>query len=170
MSLLSGSIRLPRIRFTVRRLMIAVATIAVSLCMFNGIGHLSIFQENVAREAFLKNEAARLEFKKNSLAELRRQDAEFVARQNRHEIRPPILTAACVLVLGVIAGAIHLVARWQYPTWVQHQRRLMVGLVDVCSSVATVSLAGTVVGCSLYLMIKYVLNILRFMIDNGYIK
>jgi len=99
--------RLP-LRLTVSRLMIGVATLAVSWAMCLGIGHLSIYRANVEGERYDRNIAATLKQEnKQDLAAEWLARADEVGRLNR-ESRKYIFTFLSLIASGLIAGGMRL--------------------------------------------------------------
>jgi hypothetical protein len=138
--------RVPRVRFTVRRMMVVIATLAVSWCILEGIGHLSIYPANTSGERNDRETAAALE-KKNDViraAEYRR-SAEEIGRRNQ-DSWSHILTALSLIGLGLISKGLDLTIRHRYGTRIPDQNGKAKAFAAACSTVATVMLAGLVIG------------------------
>jgi hypothetical protein len=136
--------RLPRLRFTMRRMMAVIATLAVSWQMFLGIAHLNIYSANWNVERFERETAATLETKQDTVqaAEWRRM-ADETARRNR-ESWSYVATFLGLVVLGILLGAMGLDLRSRYGSMSSDRPRLVNALVAACSTGAKILLAGLI--------------------------
>ena len=138
--------RLPRVRFTVRRMMVVIATLAVSWPMFVGIGHLTIYRANLQSEAIYREAAATLQVeRKDDLAADWRRRAEETAQMNR-ETWSHVVTLSVLVGLGIILGGLGLMLRTRYGS-VSSARPVPVNAVAaVCSAGMKIVFAGLILG------------------------
>jgi len=144
--------RLP-LRLTVRRLMIGVATLAVSWAMCLGIGHLCIYRANVAGEMYDRNTAATLE--KENKADLASEwlaKAEKVGRLNQ-ESRRHIFTFVSLIASGLIAGGIRLAIGGWLGNRAPDGRGLTNTLAAACLTIAVIMLVGLALGGVAYVAV-----------------
>ena len=143
--------RLPRVRFTVGRLMVGIATLAVSWCMCLGIGHLTIYRSNVAGETYDRETAVSYELENNSdlAAPWRRMSEEYAWRNQESRIH--ILTALSLTSLGLAAGGITLAIRSRFGPSVKVRRGLAYRLDAACSTIAAIVLIGLAIGGVAYM-------------------
>jgi hypothetical protein len=145
--------RPPRLRLTVKRIMVAIATLAVSWSVCLGIGHLSIYPANVRGERAYREEALFWEKRQKPVpaAEYRLR-AEEAARRNA-ESRASIITTLSLMGLVIVLGAtasLGLAVKARYrrrnlvsPPWVD-------ALVDACLTLGAIVLVGFALGCIAY--------------------
>src|ERR1700758_2647231 len=106
--------RLPRLQLTVKRMMVVVATLAVSWSAFVGIAHLAIYPRNVHFERTLREQALVWEAKHEAeKAAGLRQMAEECGRRNAESLAY-IITALGLVGLGTATGALGLAFKGHY--------------------------------------------------------
>ena len=143
--------RLP-LRFTVRRLMVGIATLAVSWAMCLGIGHLSIYRANVEGERSDRKIAATLEKEnKANLAAEWLVTAEEIGRRNQ-ESRKYIFAALGLIALGLIAGGLRLALRRRSGNRAPDGCRLANAFAAACLTIAVIMLVGLALGGVAYLV------------------
>jgi hypothetical protein len=94
--------RAPRPRFTVRSIMVVIATLAVSWPMCLGVGHMTIYRANVPGERARREYALFWEARDEvGKAADQRREAEVWARRNEVSL-PYIITALSLIGSGMI--------------------------------------------------------------------
>jgi hypothetical protein len=158
------TMRVFRLRITVRKIMVAIATIAVAWSMCLGIGHLTNHRTSMQVEVAYR-EAARLWDAKQDTAKAaeRRRQAEELANQNAESLAYILMTFSLiglVVVLGATAG-IGLLAQALY----RKRNRVAPRWVDIvartCSAVGVIVMVGFALGCIAYFGITMFVAVTR---------
>jgi hypothetical protein len=137
----------PRARLTLRRLMAAIATIAVSWSMCLGVAHLITYRANLQGERIFREGAAvLLQQNESARAAEWRQIADDSARRNREGL-VHIATAGGLTVLGIIATALGLAIRARSGARDPARPRRVDAFVNVCLTIGAIPLAGLALGC-----------------------
>jgi hypothetical protein len=145
--------RLPRVRVTVRRMMVVSATLAVSWSMCLGIGHLTIYRANVEGERAYMESARACETRHEMLEAVDwRRMAEDLARRNA-ESRSYIVTALSLTVLAILAGGLSLAVKTVYHSRNLVRRSLVDTCVGACLTLSKICLVGLALGCFGYLAV-----------------
>jgi hypothetical protein len=146
------TMRPPRLRFTVRRMMVVTATLAASWSMCLGIGHLTIYRANVQGERADMEEALMWETRQESAkaADCRRKAAEW-ARRNVESFLY-IITALSLTALGIVTRGLSLAFKARSKTENLVHRPLMDACVGVCLTLSKICLVGLALGCYGYLV------------------
>jgi hypothetical protein len=145
--------RVLRLRLTVRKIMVAIATIAVAWSMCLGIGHMTIYRANVRGEIAYR-EAALLGEARHDAAEAaeRRQQADELANRNAESLAY-ILTTFSLIALAIVLGAIAGIGLWAQALYRKRDRvePPWIGiLARACSVLGVIVLFGFGLGCIAY--------------------
>jgi hypothetical protein len=152
---------LPCVRFTVRRLMVVVAILAVSWSMCLGIGHLGLYWVNSKFVRDAREEATIWEKRAEDAGtwEKRREageaaewwlrQAEEVAGRNSESLANGV-TALILVTVGIVSGGLGLSARAWYRTWNSARPCWVDVLADACLSLSASVLVGFALGCIAY--------------------
>jgi hypothetical protein len=142
---------LTRVRFTVRRLMGVIATLAVSWCMLLEVRHLIAYVGHANHERHFRKLAIEWEAKKETgYAATLRGPAEQQAYMKRESLSRGLTTLG-LIGLGGALGGIGLAVRVRYrpespdrPNWVE-------SLAAVCSVGAKIVVASLIIAAVLYI-------------------
>ncbi len=145
--------RVFRVRLTVRKIMVAIATIAVAWSMCLGIVHLTNHRAKLQVEAAYRAMALLSEASHDAAkAAESRQRAEELAARNAESLAYIVTTfslLALVVVLGVTAG----IGLWAKALY-RKRNRVEPPWVDIvahrCSAVGVILLLGFAFGCTAY--------------------
>jgi hypothetical protein len=141
---------LPRVRFTVRRMMVITATLAVSWALFFGIAHLLVYRQNLKNEQYYREGAAILEAKKSDvLAAEWRKFAEDAARMN-HDSWSKVVTLVGLVGAGVISTGLGLVLRKRSKSVSSPRAEPVNILVSACSTVTKILMVALVLAAISY--------------------
>jgi hypothetical protein len=139
-----------RVRFTVRGMMVVVATLAVTWALFFGIAHLTVYRDHLEYERHARQAAATLEAQKSdALAAEWRTRAEEAARLTR-ENGNWVATLLGLVGLGVASAGLGIVLRRRPEPASSARSRAMESIVAACSTVAKVVLVASILAGILY--------------------
>jgi hypothetical protein len=132
--------KLPRVQFTARRMMIITATLAVSWAFFFGIAELCVYRPNLEAEQYYREKAAVLEAENVRAPEWRKM-AEDMARSN-HDSWPTVATFFGLLAARGLSAGLGLVL-WTRSRLVSSPRpEKLHTLVSVCSTATKILVVG----------------------------
>ncbi len=138
--------RLPCVRFTVQHMMVVIATLAVSWCMFLGIANLVVYVYHARLERDFRDGAAIWEAKKEAgHARSMRESADLQARLKQEFLSRGTTTLA-LIGLGGSLGGIGLAIRARYKPVRSAWPGPMNVLSAVCSTVPKIMFAGLILG------------------------
>jgi hypothetical protein len=141
------------LRFTVRRLMIGIATLAVSWSIFSGTGDLIEYVHHVQLEKNDREDAVIWEEKKElDRAHESRRMAELM-NQEKWAYVPRAATVLTIIVLGIVMGGFSLVLKARKQTEVSGLPEWLETFRVACLTGSKIVGAGLLIGWSIYLFL-----------------
>jgi hypothetical protein len=145
--------RLPRVRFTVRRMMAAIAVLPISWCMLLGIADLIGYADHARMERECRDGAAIWESKNEPGRATHELELAEEQRQMKLACLSRGLTVLALLTLGGSAGLIGMAVRARHAPACPDDAGAMNRLASVCSAVAKVIFVSLLLGGGIYLVI-----------------